>query len=108
MANGTVQIEWNRPSLVCAARNISYIVNLTQTDGNAIDEGIELPITIMETSIIFNLTPGQEYRALLTASNTDCSIISDTITRNFTAMQNAGECLPNYGYVWIHCTCMYN
>ena len=96
IANGTVQINWNQPSLVCAASNISYDINLTPTDGNPLDEGIQLPNTTQETSIVFNLTPGREYHACLIARNTDCSISSNAIYKVFTAIQN-----PNPGeHTW--------
>ena len=90
MANGIVQISWDPSPVVCAASNISYDLNLIPTDGNPIDEGVVLPITTIETSIVFNLTAGREYRAILTANNTDCSISSAEIQRVFTATQNAG------------------
>ena len=79
---------WDRPPLVCSARNISYKINLTLTDGNIIDEGVELPVTTKETSITFTLTPDREYRASLMATNTDCSISSNAIQTTFTAIQN--------------------
>jgi hypothetical protein len=84
-----VQISWDRPPLVCAARNISYNINLIPTDGNPIDEGVALPVTTEETSITFNLTPGREYNASLIAINTDCSISSHAIQTVFTAIQNS-------------------
>ena len=90
-ANGIVQISWDQPQVVCAASNISYNLNLTCTDGSPIEEGIRVPLMTEETNITFNLTPGQEYRALLTARNTDCSISSSTISREFIAEQNPGN-----------------
>ena len=91
-ANGTAQISWTRPSAVCAANNVSYDINITPTDGNPLDEGIQLPITTKETNIVFNLTAGREYCAHLIARNTDCSISSCAIQKVFTAVQN-----PNPG-----------
>jgi hypothetical protein len=90
-ANGAVQIIWDRPPGVCTARNISYNMTLIPTDGNPIDEGVELSVTTEERSISFSLTPGREYSASLIAMNTDCSISSYAIQRAFTAMQNAGN-----------------
>ena len=87
-ANGTVHISWSRPLLVCSARNISYNINLTPTDGSPVDEGFELSVTTEETSITFYLTPGREYRASLIATNTDCSISSCAIQIIFTAIKN--------------------
>jgi hypothetical protein len=104
--NGAVQISWDRPPAVCAARNISYSMNLIPTDGNIIDEGVELPVTTEETGISFNLTPGREYSALLIANNTDCSISSDTIQIVFTAIQNAGKHDNKYHGLKIH-TCIH-
>jgi hypothetical protein len=101
-ASGAVQIIWDRPPLVCAARNISYNMTLIPTDGNTIDEGVELPVTTEETNIVFSLTPGREYSALLRASNIDCSISSDTIQIVFTAIQNAGKHDNKYHGLKIH------
>ena len=92
IANGTVQISWNRPPVICSARNISYDINLIPTDGNSIDGGIRVPVFTEETSVMFELTPGREYRALLIARNPDCSISSCTIQKVFIATQN-----PNPG-----------
>jgi hypothetical protein len=105
-ANGAVQISWDRPPLVCAARNISYSMTLIPTDGNIIDEGVELPVTTEETSIILNLTPGREYRVFLIAINTDCFILSCAIERVFTAIQNfiPGN-YDNHLISWAQSTC---
>ena len=80
-------MSWDRPPLVCSARNISYNINLVSTDGNPVDEGFELSVTTEEMSITFSLTPGREYRAFLIAINTDCSISSCAIQIIFTATQ---------------------
>ena len=81
-------MNWDRPLLVCSARNISYNINLTTTDGSPVDEGVTLPVTTVERSITFYLTPDREYRASLMAINTDCSISSCAIQTTFTAIQN--------------------
>ena len=90
-ANGTVQISWNRPPVICSASNISYDINLIPTDGDPIDEGIRVPVNTKQTSIMFTLTPGREYWALLVARYTDCSISSDIIQNVFMAIQNPGN-----------------
>ena len=78
---------WDRIPLVYSARNISYNINLIPTDGNPIDEGVTLPVITENRSVTFHLTPGREYRALLIATNTDCSISSHAIQKTFTATQ---------------------
>ena len=86
--NGKVQISWDRPLLVCSARNISYNISLIPTDGCPIDEGVTLPVTTENRSVIFHLTSGREYRASLIATNIDCSISSCAIQMAFTAIQS--------------------
>ena len=89
MTNGIVQISWNPPPNICAASNISFDVNLNPTGGNIVDDRIKLPTTTIERSIVFHLTPGREYRVLITAK-IDCSISSCAIRKAFIATQNAG------------------
>ena len=92
MRNGTVRISWSPPSVVCAASNTMYIINLTRTDGVPVDDGVESPATTNETRImLFNLTFDQEYRMCIVASNADCSILSDTVCQVFVAVQDTGQ-----------------
>ena len=79
-------MSWNRPPLVCSARNISYKINLVPTDGSPVDEGVMLPVTTENRSITFSLTSGREYRASLIAINSECSISSCAIQTSFTAI----------------------
>lgn len=91
MANGTVQTSWRQAPVVCAGNNITYEVDLVPTDGNPVDDGIEVPISTNCTIIEFDLTPGREYVIIIRAKNTDCSILSDAIQDDFTAIQDESE-----------------